>query len=85
MADEVKLYTKKPVTIEALQYDGTNGDAVNEFMGGTLLMHPLLGTPIISTLEGDHAVSVGDFVIKGIKGEFYPCKPDIFVLSYDPA
>jgi len=41
---------------------------------------PLL---IISTLEGDHEVGLGDYVIKGIAGEFYPCKPDIFALTYE--
>lgn len=39
----------------------------------------------INTLEGAHTVSVGDYVIRGVKGEFYPCKPDIFALTYDPA
>lgn len=44
---------------------------------------PRDGRIIISTLEGLHWVDLGDFVIRGIKGEFYPCKPDIFVASYD--
>jgi hypothetical protein len=39
----------------------------------------------IATLEGQHIVSVGDFIIKGVKGEFYPCKPDIFEMTYEPA
>ena len=39
----------------------------------------------INTLEGAHWVSPGDWIIKGVKGEFYPCKPDIFALTYEPA
>lgn len=39
----------------------------------------------ITTLEGDHKVSIGDWVIKGVAGEFYPCKPDIFAATYEPA
>lgn len=43
------------------------------------------GGRIIKTLEGDHLASFGDWVIKGVKGEFYPCKPDIFEKTYEPA
>lgn len=39
----------------------------------------------IPTLEGDHIANIGDWIIKGVKGEFYPCKPDIFAATYDPA
>lgn len=41
-------------------------------------------TVIIPTLEGDHTASAGDWIIRGIKGEFYPCKPDIFEMTYEP-
>lgn len=41
------------------------------------------GTLLIRTLEGDHIASVGDYIIKGIKGEIYPCKPDIFEKTYE--
>lgn len=41
------------------------------------------GSPIIATLEGNHKVTEGDFIIRGIKGEFYPCKPDIFEATYE--
>ena len=40
---------------------------------------------VIPTLEGDHLASPGDWIIKGVKGEFYPCKPDIFEATYEPA
>jgi len=40
---------------------------------------------IIPTLEGDHLANIHDWIIKGVKGEFYPCKPDIFEMTYEPA
>lgn len=43
------------------------------------------GGLIIKTLEGNHLAAFGDYIIKGVKGEFYPCKPDIFELTYDKA
>lgn len=80
----IKKYRKKPVVIEAVQWTGKNYEEIAKFMdyngiddteGGAVL--------IIETLEGDHRVSVGDYIIKGIKNEFYPCKPDIFSKTYD--
>ena len=79
----MKKYVKKPVVIEALQYVTTNHLEVCQFIGE--FPHKYIQTEeviIISTLEGDHLVRHGDFVIKGIYGEFYPCKPDIFKASY---
>jgi hypothetical protein len=76
------LYRKKPVVVEALQYDGANHEALKNFMG-TLRVHPIHENPVIGTLEGDMLVATGDFVIKGVKGEFYPCKPDIFAATYE--
>lgn len=46
---------------------------------------PRDGRMVIATLEGGHWVNLGDYIIKGVKGEFYPCKPDIFEQSYDKA
>ncbi|HEV2294078.1 MAG TPA: hypothetical protein VGR35_09480 [Tepidisphaeraceae bacterium] len=85
-------FRKKPVVIEAEQFDGTPSGAVAVFEkfdipgakfvpDAASLEH---GTLLIPTLEGDHTASAGDWIIKGIKGEFYPCKPDIFAGSYDP-
>ena len=74
-------YRKKPIVIEAEQwFPGNQNDAVAE--------HKDKGTGIvlcgyIETLEGRHIVSPGDWVITGIKGEKYPCKPDIFELTYE--
>lgn len=94
---QTKKYRKKPVVVEAFQYDGdlkaSNGIyyvpdwAVKAFSEGIMYYDDLEGEPaelFIKTLEGVHHVSVGDFVIKGIKGELYPCKPDIFKETYEP-
>lgn len=85
----IKKYTKKPVTIEAIVWDGTNETEIMEFVGAhccVTTQHTINGTVtnlIINTLEGDHHASVGDYIVKGIKGEFYPVKPDIMKLTYD--
>lgn len=81
---EIKRYTKKPVTIEAVQWTGRNISDICKFTGrdvGHLLSS---GQLFIGTLEGYHRAEVGDYIIKGVKGEFYPCKPDIFALTYAP-
>lgn len=75
-------YRKKPVVIEAVQWTGENFDEVYEFTNKTCLW--VGGELIIETLEGDHLARVGDYIIKGVKGEFYPCKPDIFEQTYEP-
>jgi len=88
-------YRKKPVEIEAVQYLGFNKTEIDEFVGN-ILSRKLesetaylagKGAPmfslIIPTLEGDMKAQHGDYIIKGVKGEFYPCKPDIFVLTYE--
>jgi hypothetical protein len=77
-------FRKKPVVIEATQFTGDNGDAIAAFMG---CQHPFIenGGLMIGTLEGVHRANPGDWIIKGVKGEFYPCKPDIFAATYEPA
>ncbi len=76
-------YRKKPVVIEAVLYDGTNTAArwVNEHGGNTY--HDECGLFLIRTLEGDMRADQGDWIIKGVMGEFYPCKPDIFAATYE--
>ena len=74
-------YRKKPVVIEAIQWTGTNGRDIARFMGATDYVDSVAIQ--IRTLEGNMNVSVGDWVIKGVKGEFYPCKPDIFEQTYE--
>ena len=78
-------YRKKPVEIEAIQYDGENISDLFEFVGDlSNLGIDLKNDKIyVITLEGDMEISKNDYLIRGIKGEYYPCKPDIFEASYD--
>lgn len=91
-------YRKKPVVIEAFQYDGdlmgSNGKyyvpdwAIKAFKEGIMFYDSLNCREqpcelFINTLEGKHHVSVNDYVIKGVNGELYPCKPDIFEKTYE--
>lgn len=87
-------YRKKPVVVEAIQWKPQEmliGD-VRNFMGvsggmermGILSMGKFKGELIIKTLEGEMTVSPNDWIIKGVQGEFYPCKPDIFEHTYEP-
>ncbi len=75
-------YRKKPVVIEAIQLADENVDLLLKFCGDKIKSHPLTGV-VIETLEGDMLASKGDYIIKGVKGEFYPCKPDIFEATYE--
>jgi hypothetical protein len=76
----IKQYMKKPVVVEAVQYTGDNGKECEEFIEGNF--DNSLYYPNIVTLEGVHKVSVGDFIIKEVKGELSLCKPDIFGMTY---
>jgi hypothetical protein len=77
--------TKKPVTIECMKWDGENIEEIKAFVGSAYIggENDIDKKLVISTLEGDMLASVGDYIIKGVKGEFYPCKPDIFEKTYD--
>lgn len=77
----IKKYRKKPVTIEAIQWDVNNLSEIDNFMGGIVENEGT--TLVIHTLEGDMKASIGDYIIKGVNGEFYPCKPDIFDKTYE--
>lgn len=90
----IATYTKKPVAIQACQWTGENLDEVMKFCAGNAtyeLMFRGNSEIVIQTLEdgGDkiaqHVASKGDFIIQGVKGEFYPCKPDIFEATYSTA
>jgi len=74
---------KRPVVVEAVNYDGTNAAVIVSWAGAAARF--VLGELIITTLEGDHLVSVGDYVICGVAGEFYPVKPHIFEATYELA
>jgi hypothetical protein len=85
MRETTMKFRKKPVVIEAVQWTGDMLDAetITSFAGDTMIgFH---GDKIsIITLEGIMEASPGDWVIRGVKGELYPCKPDIFEATYDP-
>ena len=76
-------FRKKPVVIEARQYtrNGLEAEKVAEWSGGDQTDEGL----VIHTLEGDHLARYGDWIIQGVRGEFYPCKPDIFEETYEIA
>ena len=81
-------YRKKPIVIDAVQWLGTKTSWDEIMAMGDVPWKPgQMGSKsfIITTLEGDYAVSNGDFVIRGVAGEFYPCKPDIFENTYELA
>lgn len=77
-------YRKKPVEIEAIKWNGDNLKEVLDFSKDAYLGKDDC-TLFIETLEGDMKASIGDYIIKGVNGEFYPCKPDIFEKTYDKA
>lgn len=78
-------YRKKPVVIEAVQYTGKNTADIHEFCGANA-REPVGETHIeIITLEGVMKATPNDYIIKGVAGEFYPCKPDIFEQTYELA
>lgn len=87
-------YRTKPCEIEAIQWNGLNLEEIKEFVGESLIYDICdaawqvgKGRPCvdmqIKTLEGDMRASVGDYIIKGLRGEFYPCKPDVFEKKYE--
>ena len=92
-----KRYMKKPVVIEAVQWDGTSGgaDTVIDWISGNegcaryyCAPGECTGTEeghrvAIETLEGTMYADAGDFIIRGVQGEFYPCKPEIFEKTYE--
>ena len=90
-----RAYRKRPVVIEAVKWEGTNWEEMNEFIqprglwwlkDGSLVSNVNPVQPlVIRTLEGNHEAQVGDWIIKGIRGEYYPCKPEIFQATYELA
>lgn len=81
-------YRKKPVVIDAIQWNGNNYQEIKGFCG----THPQgYGScwysaddrNYVGTLEGEMLATIGDYIIKGVNGEFYPCKPDIFEKTYE--
>jgi hypothetical protein len=84
-------FRKKPVVIEAMPYLIANRDAVIAWCGAEATAIDENGNQYdierirIRTLEGTMTAGLGDWIIKGVRGEFYPCKPDIFDATYEPA
>ena len=77
-------FRKKPVVIEAHQWCVLpHPDWLSAAKDAGILFYGDDGVPKLKTLEGEHIVSRDDYVIKGVKGELYPCKPDIFALTYE--
>ena len=90
-------FRKKPVEIEAMHWDGNShrdmhfflesksNDAAIKTSGDNFYIdhNRVEGGLVIKTLEGEHIASIGDWIIKGVAGEFYPCNPDIFEQTYD--
>lgn len=85
---------KKPVVVECVKWTGDNLQEIRGFVGNSLLENyieihtyhkrsEVLNTIEIITLEGNHLCNINDYIIKGVKGEFYPCKPDIFAETYE--
>jgi hypothetical protein len=76
---------KKPVEVEAWRW---NGETLNErpdwLRGPDVLYDGHQGVLLIDTLEGTMTAQLGDWIIRGVKGEIYPCKPDIFEQTYEP-
>ncbi len=89
-------YRKKPIVVEAIQWTGSNLEEIRNFVGNdlienyikhfdierTLIKQTLAGIAI-NTLEGTMIVNYGDYIIKGVNNEFYPCEPDIFKQTYE--
>lgn len=93
-------YRKIPVVIDAVQWTGenqremfdflTNYEKTDDYMSTSgehfIINHNAVkGGLVIKTLEGEHIASIGDYIIRGVAGEFYPCKPEIFEKTYERA
>lgn len=85
-------FRKKPVVVEAIQWTDQNIEEIKKFLGqkavsSARLVHDKISDDqhniYISTLEGEMTARVNDWIICGVQGEFYPCKPDIFELTYE--
>ena len=91
-------YKKKPVIIDAVQWTGKNQREMFDFLTQDTFKEEYMtvsgdhfyidhnkveGGLIIKTLEGEHLATIGDYIIRGVKGEYYPCKEDIFNQTYE--
>jgi hypothetical protein len=79
-------FRKKPVEIEAVQWTGKNSKEIDDFCPSERKIWACgmdFMSLVIVTLEGNMKAAVGDWIIRGVKGELYPCKPDIFAATYE--
>lgn len=77
-------FRKKPVIVEAVQWTGSNREEMEKFIPNTILAKKNAEEELaIGTLEGVMTASKNDWIIKGVHGEYYPCKPDIFEKTYE--
>lgn len=77
-------YVKRPIPIEAVQWDGFNFSEIQHFMENNKPIVNSKNQLVISTLEGEMCADVGSYIIKGVIGEFYPCREDVFNDTYEP-
>lgn len=77
------LYIKKPIPVEAIQWTGENFEEIKEFMRDVHIFMTTREELVIPTLEGDMKALPGSYIIKGVKGEYYPCRRDIFEETYE--
>lgn len=81
-------FRKKPVVIDAYCYDQKRENYRPDWLTDAITANAVITYPdhaIIKTLEGDMRADLGDWIIKGVNGEIYPCKPDIFEATYEPS
>lgn len=88
-------YKKKPIVVEAIRWTGSNLEEIRNFVGGDLIeeyvelcdikrtLKKMLVDIAIDTLEGTMKVDYGDYIIKDVNNELYPCKPDVFEQTYE--
>jgi hypothetical protein len=84
-------FRKRPVVIDAVQWTGKNVEEIRTFTNnkGHVRIEVEKNEPVVTnflsilTMEGEMTASIGDWIIKGVEGEFYPCKPDIFYKTYE--
>lgn len=79
---DIRRYRKLPIPIDAVKYKGNWGDMC-EWIGKDALYFPEQDRLVVHTLEGDMTVGIGDYMIRGVQGEFYPCKSDVFEQTYE--
>lgn len=80
----MSMYRKKPVVIEAIQYRGDNAAEVLAWANASMVSYqPTTTTMTVKTLEGEMTVYPLAWLIRGVQGELYPCRPDIFAATYE--